>query len=568
MKVLIFLLIIFVTACISAAVICFLRTLLMPTRKSDYRPEFTERGMEKERAEQYARKLSAMVCYDTTSYPFSDQHPEQLQVERFLGYHKVLEELFPLVHRHLEKVEISGSLLYCWKGRASDQPIVLMGHQDVVPVEGASWGSVPGYKASEGETDQTREDKTPPYIPAETALRPKPDQAEPVQEDGDEKTNVSDNSEQSAPGSDGGWIRPPFSGEIADGRVWGRGSVDTKCSCMAFFQAVEELLREGFVPAQDVYLSSSCTEEWGGPGCQAIIDELGRRGVRPWLVCDEGGGIYTDPMPGIRGNFAMIGVGEKGRANVRFVARGKGGHASTPQKNSPIARLAAFVCDVEKHSPFRSSMEPPTRAMLEALAPSASFPIRLILQNLWLFRRPIELVTPRINGQAAAMLGTTITFTMASGSDAVNVFPQEATLGANMRFVHHQDMKESLEIISRIASRYGLETEVVQGAACTGKVDFKGRAFRYIEETVEKTFPGCVTSPYILTAATDAAFYDAVCDNCIRFAPVIYGPEEKKGIHGVNEALPYDCLPGAVDFFKNLVIGLEGQEELSRMPGT
>ena len=122
-------------------------------------------------------------------------------------------------------------------------------------------------------------------------LQAKP-KAEPVQEDGDEKTNVSDNSEQSAPGSDGGWIRPPFSGEIADGRVWGRGSVDTKCSCMAFFQAVEELLQEGFVPAQDVYLSSSCTEEWGGPGCQAIIDELGIRGVRPWLVCDEGGGIY------------------------------------------------------------------------------------------------------------------------------------------------------------------------------------------------------------------------------------------------------------------------------------
>ena len=501
MKVLIYLLIIILSAGIAAAAICFLRTLLTPTRKSDYRPGSAEGGEEKKRAEQYARKLSAMVGYDTTSYPFSDQHPEDLQVERFLGYHRLLQELFPLVHRHLEKVEISGSLLYCWKGMASDRPLVLMGHQDVVPVEGASWGSVPG--------------------------------------------------------SDGGWLRPPFSGEIVDGRVWGRGSVDTKCSCMAFFQAVEELLQEGFVPAQDVYLSSSCTEEWGGPGCRAIIDELGRRGVKPWLVCDEGGGIYTDPMPGIRGNFAMIGVGEKGRANVRFIARGKGGHASTPQKNSPIARLAAFVCDVERHSPFQSRMEPPTRAMLEALAPSASFPIRLVLQNLWLFRRPIELFTPQINGQAAAMLGTTITFTMASGSDAVNVFPQEASLGANMRFVHHQDMKESLELISRVASRYGLETEVVQGAACTGKVDFKGRAFRYIEETVEKTFPGCVTSPYILTAATDAAFYDEICDNCIRFAPIIYGPEEKKGIHGINEALPYNCLPGAVDFFKNLVTWLE-----------
>ena len=106
---------------------------------------------------------------------------------------------------------------------------------------------------------------------------------------------------------------------------------------------------------------------------------------------------------GIKGNFAMIGISEKGRANVKFIARGKGGHASTPQKNSPIARLSAFVCDVERHCPFRSTMEPETRAMLEALAPAASFPIRLILENLWLFRKPVEWFTPRINGQAAAM---------------------------------------------------------------------------------------------------------------------------------------------------------------------
>ena len=357
MKVLFFLLIIVLAAGIAAGAVCFLRILLKPARKSDYRPKSMEGGEEKDRAERYARKLSAMVRYDTTSYPFSDRHPEQLQVERFLGYHKVLEELFPLVHRHLEKVEISGSLLYCWRGKASDQPIVLMGHQDVVPVEGASWGSVPGYKAAEGKPDQTEEDKTGPDIPGESALRHKRDRAEAVPGDEGDNTGIPEHSGETARRSEGGWKRPPFSGEIADGRVWGRGSVDTKCSCMAFFQAVEELLREGFVPAQDVYLSSSCTEEWGGPGCQAIIDELGRRGVRPWLVCDEGGGIYTDPMPGIRGNFAMIGVGEKGRANVRFVARGKGGHASTPQKNSPIARPGG-PCPVGIHPDTPGPAEP------------------------------------------------------------------------------------------------------------------------------------------------------------------------------------------------------------------
>ena len=350
--------------CIALGAAALARTLMIPVRKSDYKPPEDD-----PRALAYAEKLSRMVRYDTTSYAGADQR------ETFLGYHKILEELFPLVHSHLVKIEIDGSLLYHWKGKDDSYPVVLMGHQDVVPVSGE-------------------------------------------------------------------WSKDPFSGEISEGKVWGRGSVDTKCSCMAFFQAVEELLAEGYVPDQDVWLSTSCTEEWGGPGCPALVDELRRRGVKPWLVCDEGGGLYTDPMMGIKGNFAMIGVSEKGRANVKFIARGKGGHASTPQKNSPIARLSAFVCDVEKHCPFRSTMEPETKAMLEALAPAASFPTRLILENLWLFRRPIEWFTPGINGQAAAMLRTTITFTMASGSNAYNVMPREAWVGANMRFVHHQDMEE------------------------------------------------------------------------------------------------------------------------------
>ena len=447
-------------------------------KKSIYKP-----GVEPARALEYARKLSRMVQYDTTSYAFAEQR------ETFLGYHAVLAELFPLLHSNLEKTEIGGNLLFRWKGISDQFPIVLMGHQDVVPASGE-------------------------------------------------------------------WSKPPFSGEIADGKVWGRGSVDTKCSCMAFFQGVEELLSEGYVPQQDVWISSSCTEEWGGPGCPALVAELQRRGVRPWLVLDEGGGIYTDPMMGVNGNCAMIGISEKGRANVKFIARGKGGHASIPQKNSPIARLASFVSDVEKHCPFRSALEPETKAMLEAMAPAASFPFRLVLKNLWLFKYPVTWFTPKISGQAAAMFQTTITFTMATGSDAYNVMPREATLGANLRFAHHQDMEESLSIIQKIAARHDLEMEVVHSTPCTKNADINGEAYRYVTETVEKVFPGCVCSPFVLTGATDAAFYDTICDSCIRFAPIIYGPEEKNGIHGVDEALHYDCLPGAVDFYKYLIRGL------------
>ena len=455
--------------------IAVVRTLLMPSKRSDYAaPEADARAM------LLAQKLSKMIQYDTTSH--ANVHEE----EKFLGFHKVLEELFTLVHEKLERTVIDGNLLYYWKGKSSEKPILLMSHQDVVPAEGE-------------------------------------------------------------------WLHEPFSGDIADGKVWGRGASDTKCSVMAFFEAVEELLRDGYTPDCDVYLASSCTEEWAGDGAPKIVEELKRRGVELFIVCDEGGGIISEPIGGIKGNFAMVGVFEKGKADVKFTARSTGGHASAPAKNTPIARLAAFVNEVETHTPFKRKFLPEVSAMFARLAPYAPFGLKLVMGNLWLFAPIMKPVLGRISAQAGAMLQTTIAFTMQSGSDAYNVLPQEATLGANMRFIPHQGEKESLEIIKALAAKHGLETEIVHSNDYTEPVDINGEAFKLVEKVIGETFPGLPVSPYVMTGATDAQFYQPICPSCIRFAPVIYGPEQMKGMHGLNENIEYNCLPGAVSFYQNLI---------------
>ena len=361
-------------------------------------------------------------------------------------------------------------------------------------------------------------------------------------------------SHQDVVPAEGAWDRPPFSGDIADGKVWGRGASDTKCSVMAFLQAVEELLESGYTPENDVYLSSSCTEDWAGDGCPKLVAEMKRRGVRPYLVCDEGGGIISEPMGGIHGNFAMIGVFEKGKADVRFTARSDGGHASTPKPHSPIANLAAFVNDVETHRVFRRRIPEEVAAMFKTLAPYATFPMKWIFGNLWLFRPVLLQVLPSISAQAGAMIRTTIAFTMQSGSAACNVMPQEATVSANMRFIPHQGMKESLEIIEQRAKKHGLSMEVLSATDYTPSADLDGDAFRTLRRVVEETFPGCPpSSPYVMTGATDARFYQEICDHVFRFAPVIYGPEQMKGMHGLNENIGISCLPGAVDFYINLI---------------
>ncbi len=360
-------------------------------------------------------------------------------------------------------------------------------------------------------------------------------------------------SHQDVVPAEGTWIHEPFSGDISDGKVWGRGAADTKASLMAFLQAAEELLAEGYVPERDVYLASSCTEEWGGPGAGRIVEELKRRGVKLFMVCDEGGAIIREPIGGVKGCFAMVGCFEKGKADVLFTARSSGGHASAPGKNSPIARLSALVTRVERRNPFRRKFLPEVTGMFRRLAPYAPFGLRLVMANVWLFGPVLKLVMPGISAQAAAMLQTTIAFTMQSGSRAFNVLPQEATVGANMRFIPHQGMAESLGVMEKLARKYGVEMKLVEGGDYTRPVDIHGEAFRLVEEAICQTFPGLPSSPYVVTGATDCCFFEDVCENCIRFAPVVYGPEQMDGMHGLNENIECDCLPGAVDFYKNLI---------------
>ena len=455
--------------------IALLRTLLSPAKQSRWKP-----AADPEREARYAETLSRMVRCETVSRKGEDQR------EKFLGFHRLLEELFPLVHGKLEKTEIDGNLLFYWKGKSHDRPLVLMSHQDVVPAEGE-------------------------------------------------------------------WKHEPFSGDIAEGKVWGRGSADTKCSVMGFFQAVEELLEQGFEPEQDVYLSSSCTEEFGGDGCPKLVEELSRRGVKPFLVCDEGGAIVQEPIGGVKGCYAMIGVLEKGRGALRLTARSGGGHASYPPKNSPIARLGKFIARVEKRDPMRVEFEPEVTAMFRTLAPYGPFYLRLLFGNLWLFKPLLKKLLPKISPQAGALLKTTVAFTMQSGSDAPNVLPQQASLTLDLRYIPHQRMEESNRVIRELAARYDLETEVLMANDACEPVRIDSPAYALVEKVIGEVFPGLPTCPYVMTGGTDARFYQKICDACIRFSPVIYGPEQMKGMHGINENIDVCSLPGAVDYYKSLI---------------
>jgi len=187
--------------------------------------------------------------------------------------------MYPLVHARLAS-EVVGdlSLLYTWPGAdTAAAPVVLMGHFDVVPV---------------------------------------------------------------VPGTESRWTHDPFSGKVADGFIWGRGTLDDKVTVIAVLDAVEHLLRHGHTPTRTIYLAFGHDEEVGGEGGAGRIAERYRqRGLaRPALVLDEGGALFEGGFPGLASPVALVGIAEKGFLSLELKVSGDGGHSSTPPGRTHIGR--------------------------------------------------------------------------------------------------------------------------------------------------------------------------------------------------------------------------------------
>ncbi len=360
-------------------------------------------------------------------------------------------------------------------------------------------------------------------------------------------------SHQDVVATGGEWEHEPFGGEIKDGILWGRGTVDTKGSAFCFLTAVEELIKEGYEPEVDVYLAGSCTEEISGDGADKTVKWLREHGVKLSLVLDEGGAILENPVAGVNGIYAMVGVLEKGYGDVKFIARGKGGHASSPSKGTPWPRLAAFINEVEKHDPFKSKFGPVVTEMFRRMAPNMNLSMRLIFANLPLFKPLLTRVMGKFSAQGAAMLKTTLAFTKGQGSEGYNVLPAEAYVTGNMRFIDHQPTDESIKIISGIAEKYGVETQVLHAKQPSEPISYNSNAFKMIEKCIDKVFPGVDAVPYVMTGGTDAKDYEAICENCLRFYPLFITAEQMASMHAENENINIDILPLGVDFYKEVI---------------
>lgn len=357
----------------------------------------------------------------------------------------------------------------------------------------------------------------------------------------------------------GDWKYPPFSGTIADGKIWGRGAVDTKGALCAILESVEHLLGEGFVPSCDVYIASSCNEEITGDGAVKTVEYLYEKGVRPELVMDEGGSVMGHMM-GSEASCAMVGVLEKGRANVKFIAHSKGGHASIPFKHNPFARLADLMHTVETGHVFRRKLTKPVKRMYAAMAPYMPFGYRFVLGNAWLLSPVLPFFMEKMGGQPAALVSTTCVFTMAQGSNGANVIPETASVTANMRFMVHEPLEASLHKMLKLAQKRDIWMEMITGYDIPPTADTDTYAYHQVVRQIGDTFGDIPVIPYVMLAGTDARHYTKICDCVLRFVPLTMSDAQMKSAHAVNENLNVSSLARAVNYYVDFLRGYDNPD--------
>jgi carboxypeptidase PM20D1 len=336
------------------------------------------------------------------------------------------------------------------------------------------------------------------------------------------------------PGTEQDWTHPPFAGVIADGRIYGRGTLDDKVGVLSLLEAAEALLAAGFEPRGDIVLAFGHDEEIGGEqGAAALAARMREQGMHfSWMV-DEGGFVVADnpTLPGV--SVATVNVAEKGYLTLTLTATGDGGHSSMPLPVSTIGRLAAALDTIERN-PFPPRLVEPVRAMLERMAPHAGTAQRLVLENLWLTD---FLVAEQMTGNRVtnAYVRTTTALTMFNAGVKENVVPQRAEARVNFRLLPGDTPEYVVQTIEELIDDPAIEISYDRWQNVPPVADYEGGGFPVIEQAIANSYPDTLVTPGLLMATTDTRHYIDLADDQYRFHGMLVTTRQTGSVHGTDE---------------------------------
>jgi carboxypeptidase PM20D1 len=402
----------------------------------------------------------------------SYQDPTRLDANAFGAFHALLEREFPKAHEVLEKKAFNEfALLYTWKGKDEGAPALVLMAHSDVV----------------------------PVVNAE------------------------------------GWSRPPFSGALEDGAIWGRGALDDKGPLMAILEAVEILAAREFTPERTLYLAFGHDEEIGGQkGAVAIAAHLAESGAKIGAVLDEGMAVTEGQVPFREGPVAVIGLAEKGYVSLELQVESAGGHSSMPPKKSALGELATAIHRLEENQ-MPARLEGPPRQLLTALGAEIGYPGRWALTNLWLFGPIIKAVLLK-QSPSAALVRTTTAATMAKGSEKENVLPQSATAVVNFRILPGDTVEEVKAHVEKTVNNHRITIRIMDHAMNPSPISTTdSHAYRAMSRSIREVFAGVVVVPGLVLGATDSRHFAGLTPHIYRFAPMRFSSEDKGRVHGRDE---------------------------------
>jgi carboxypeptidase PM20D1 len=432
-----------------------------------------------------ARHLGEAVRFQTVSH----QDKAEDQPAEWDKLHAWLQATYPDAHRVMTREVVADhALVYTWKGTdPSLAPVVLMAHQDVVPV---------------------------------------------------------------TPGTEGAWTHPPFDGVVADGAVWGRGSIDDKGSLVTLFEALDGLAKAGFTPRRTVIIVSGHDEEVRGVGARAAAALLKGRGIKAQFVLDEGMAVIED-HPVTKGKVALIATAEKGYATLTVTAPAVGGHSSAPPPQTGVATLAKAVLAIADN-PFPMKFSGPGADMLKSLAPHSGPTIKMAAANTWLFS-PLLVKETSKTPAGAAMLHTTIAPTMLKGSPKENVLPQDAEAWINYRIAPGDTSADVMAKAKAAVGDLPVKLAWVKAPDEPSKVSSTTSDGWKTLAALAGDESKAPVAPALMTAASDSRYMGPIADDIYKFQPLELSVKDTEMIHGTNEHMTLANVERMVRFYQRLV---------------
>ncbi|NKF21069.1 M20 family peptidase [Solimonas marina] len=350
------------------------------------------------------------------------------------------------------------------------------------------------------------------------------------------------------------WHHAPFSGDIADGYIWGRGTLDDKGSLIGQFEAVEALLAQGYQPRRTVYFAYGFDEEIGGlEGAVKIAALLKQRGIHALYGLDEGGAVTHGVIAGVDVPVASIMTAEKGYVSFDLRVKGAGGHSSMPPPQTAIGQLARAVARLEAHQ-MPARFTPEVAGMLDSIAPELPFGERLAVANRWLFG-PLLLREFAKAPVTNALIRTTTAPTLFNAGVKDNVLPGEASAVVNFRLLPGDSIAALRQHIVDVIDDPGVEVkseaEFADEASPSG--DTRGPGYAVIKRSIEQTAPQAVVTPGLVVGATDLRHYQDVIGARYNFLPGQLEAEDLERIHGVDERIAVAQFANVVRFYRQFL---------------